>query len=310
MRVGVLVPWLLLAAVGASSCVDDDWGPEKLGLGHVDARARQLENGRRTYGQYCAGCHGEQGDGNGPAARFLDPKPRDFRLGRLKFASVPAGSAPHDEDYLRTINAGLAGTAMPAFNLVPENAKRDLIAYVRTFYTGEREEPAPQFALPEDPFAGDPKAAIALGERVYHGAASCHSCHPAYVTKPELAKAMESFQLSVEGDFREDLYDAVAKDSEWGAPITPPDFLRDRVKSGTGRRELARVIANGVGGTAMPTWGPTLPPEQLWSLAYYVESLAALRGTPRAAELRHALLTQPAWTPPQPQQPAPQEPKP
>ena len=146
-----------------------------------------------------------------------------------------------------------------------------------------------------------------MGERVYHSAASCHSCHPAYVTRPQLAQAMESFQIAVEGDFREDLYDAVAKDSEWGAPITPPDFLRDRVKSGTGRRELAKVIAAGVGGTAMPTWGSVLPPDQLWGLAYYVESLTALRGSPRAAELRRALLTQPPWTPapPKPQENTP-----
>jgi mono/diheme cytochrome c family protein len=28
------------------------------------------------FDQHCAQCHGEKGDGNGPAARFLYPKPR------------------------------------------------------------------------------------------------------------------------------------------------------------------------------------------------------------------------------------------
>src|SRR5215470_3221032 len=99
------------------ACADVVWGPAQQGLGKVSSRAASLERGRKTYATYCVGCHGERGDGKGPAARFLEPKPRDFRVGRLKFASVAAGSAPRDEDYLRTINRGLAGTAMAAFDL-------------------------------------------------------------------------------------------------------------------------------------------------------------------------------------------------
>ena len=34
----------------------------------------------------------------------------------------------------------------------------------------------------------------------------------------------------------------------------------------------------GVGGTAMPSWGATLTHQQLWGLAYYVESLIQKRG--------------------------------
>lgn len=291
-----------LAAVAAgvllAGCADDDWGPEKLGLGHTDTRARTLEVGRLTYASYCAGCHGERGDGHGPAMRFLDPKPRDFRLGRLKFASVAAGSAPHDEDYLRTINRGLAGTAMSSFQLIPEDEKRALVAYLRTFIEGPAEEPAPVIPLAEDPWVGNAAAGVTEGERVYHSAAACYACHPAYLTRPRLAEAMTAAGITVEGDFREDLYEPVPKDSEWGAPILPPDFLRDRVKAGTARRDLALTIATGVGGTAMPTWGTALPPEQLWGLAYYVESLAALRGSRAGAQLRQGLLSQPAWTPP------------
>jgi cytochrome c oxidase cbb3-type subunit 2 len=282
-----------------AGCADDDWGPEKLGLGHTDSRAATLQVGRVSYATYCAGCHGERGDGHGPAMRFLDPKPRDFRQGRLKFASVAAGSAPHDEDYLRTINRGLAGTAMPAFPLIPEDEKRALVAYLRTFVEAP-EEPAPVISLPEAPWIGNADEGIAEGERVYHSAASCHTCHPAYLTRARLAEVMTAAGIPVEGDFREDLYEPVPKDSEWGAPIRPPDFLRDRVKAGTARRELALTIATGVGGTAMPTWGTALPPEQLWGLAYYVETLVSRRGSRAGAELRQALLTQPVWTPPAP----------
>src|SRR6185436_4536094 len=96
----------------------EDWGPDQLGQGHTSESVRRLQLGREVYGTYCVGCHGENGDGNGPAARFLDPKPRDFRLGKLKFANVSPGDAPRDEDYHRVLVSGLAGTAMPAFPLL------------------------------------------------------------------------------------------------------------------------------------------------------------------------------------------------
>lgn len=283
----------LLAMLAA--CADPIWGPEQLGRGKVPVGAASLEQGRKTYGTYCVGCHGEIGDGNGPAARFLNPKPRDFRVGRLKFASVAAGSVPRDEDYLRTLNRGLAGTAMPAFNLLSEEGKRSLVYYVRRLQSGEAELPAPAVAIPEDPWQGEPAKGIAEGERLYHGMASCFTCHPGYVAKPKIAEYLKSYGIPVEGDFRDHLYDAVPKESEWGADITPPNFLVDRLKAGSAREDLVRTIAAGVGGTAMPSWGAALAPEQLWGLTYYVESLVAVRGTPQAQTLRQSLLSQPLF---------------
>lgn len=32
------------------------------------------------YGQRCAGCHGPKGKGDGPAGKFLTPKPSDFAV--------------------------------------------------------------------------------------------------------------------------------------------------------------------------------------------------------------------------------------
>src|SRR5262249_1810690 len=123
----------LLALAG---CEPGDWGPDKLGLGHTSVEVSRLKTGRETYATYCAGCHGEQGDGKGPAARFLNPKPRDFRLGRLKFAAVASGEAPRDEDYLRVLEHGLYGTAMPTFELLSKRERLAVIAYVKTFYDG------------------------------------------------------------------------------------------------------------------------------------------------------------------------------
>jgi mono/diheme cytochrome c family protein len=258
----------------------------------MSTRVASLEQGRKTYATYCVGCHGEAGDGNGPAARFLNPKPRDFRVGRLKFASVAAGSVPRDEDYLRTINRGLAGTAMSAFNLLNEDGKRSLTFYIRRLQTGEAEPPAAPVPIPEDPWQAEPAKGIAEGQRLYHGMASCFTCHPAYVSRPKIAEFLKSYGIPVEGDLRDHLYDAVPKESEWGADITPPNFLADRVKAGSTLEDLVRTIASGVGGTAMPSWGAALTPDQLWGLTYYVESLIAIRGTAEARRLRDSLLSE------------------
>ena len=87
---------------------------------------------------------------------------------------------------------------------------------------------------------------------------------------------MKSADMKV-GSFRANLYRSEIKDSDWGSPIMPPDFLTTRIKTGYAKEGIVRVVSAGVGGTAMPTWGEVLKSKQLWALAYYVESLAKLR---------------------------------
>jgi hypothetical protein len=119
---------------------------------------------------------------------------------------------------------------------------------------------------------------------------------------------MKSFDIPFTG-FRERLYESETKDSEWGAPIRPPDFWLDPVKSGSTREDLARTIAAGVGGTAMPSWAASLPPKQLWGLAYYVESLVKARGTAEAKTQKAALLGEPKLAPPPAPPPEPASPE-
>ena len=90
------------ALLALAACTTDDWKPEVLRDGKSVRAAGVLRHGREQYSMYCAGCHGENGDGEGPASRFMSPKPRDFRKGRVKFAAVPANTLPRDEDLLNT----------------------------------------------------------------------------------------------------------------------------------------------------------------------------------------------------------------
>ncbi len=284
-------PWIW-ALVFVASCGADEWSARDLAHGTTPQEARRLEQGWETYQTYCVGCHGENGDGLGPASRFLDPKPRDFRKGKIKFASVPAGQLPRDEDFIRIIERGLRGTAMPAFPFIPKDDKEALVAYLKTFYDGwARKAPGAPVDLGRDPWRNKPDKGIELGRRLYHGLAGCYGCHPAYVARDELAQHMRSYGLPDSG-FRENLYESIPKESEWGADIRPPDFLIDRVKTGTTVEDLVRVIGSGVGGTAMPSWAATLDDKQLWGLAYYVHSLVEMRGSPEARALKQSLLGQ------------------
>jgi len=86
---------------------------------------------RGLYRKHCAHCHGITGDGFGPTAAFLNPYPRDYRLGKFKFKSTPIGAKPTDDDLMRILNKGIAGTAMPSFFVLKEFEKRALIDYVK-----------------------------------------------------------------------------------------------------------------------------------------------------------------------------------
>jgi mono/diheme cytochrome c family protein len=86
---------------------------------------------RGLYREHCAHCHGVSGDGAGPTASFLNPYPRDYRMGVFKFKSTPKGFKPTHEDLKRILNEGIAGTAMPSFKVLPENEVEALIHYVR-----------------------------------------------------------------------------------------------------------------------------------------------------------------------------------
>jgi len=229
------------------------------------------DTGELVYLRYCSGCHGVKGDGKGPGAAFLTPRPRDFTTGIYKFMSTPAGSPPLDEDLLRTITEGLHGTSMPSWRFLPERERLSLVRYIKAFHTEwQFRPPTPPIPLHENPVDLEDQAAIekaiAQGREVYHKKTTCWTCHPAYLPRADLEALTGS-------PAREQLELALAKPDHWGESILPPDFRRDRLKSVQDLRDLYRVITAGVGGTAMPTWKDSLSGAGLWALTCYVDSL-------------------------------------
>ncbi|HVR62266.1 MAG TPA: c-type cytochrome [Polyangia bacterium] len=270
-------------------------------LGGRVVGAGRLDHGARIFTQYCRPCHGVLGDGRGLSALGLRPPPRDLRLGVYKFGSVPAGQLPTDADLVRIVRGGLLGTGMLPWD-VPSPEMDDLIQYLKFLSPRWRNESAGEpIALAADPWVTNPDAGVERGRRVYHGIAQCAvACHPAYATKPEIfADALELTHLRL-SDFRADLYQPLAKDSDFGVKILPPDFTFNQLRSGETLADICRSIGAGIGGTAMPTWKNVLPDADLWAMAHYVRSLLELRGTPAADELKQRLRDQPPWAPPPP----------
>jgi mono/diheme cytochrome c family protein len=297
--------WGALACALVAAACQRGQGPERLTeplvLGGRTVAPPALEHGREVYTHDCRPCHGDAGDGKGTAAPGLQPPPRDLRLGVYKFGAVAAGQLPTDADFARIIRGGLHGTAMQAWD-VPGAELDDLIQFVKSFAPRWRSETAGDPIVPTpDPWASREADGAERGKRVYHGVAQCAvACHAAYVTKPEIyAYTKELTTLSVR-EFRANLYDPVAKDSDYGFKILPPDFTFSPLRSGDAVADIYRSIASGIGGTAMPTWKGVLPEADLWALAHYVRSLVDLRDTPAAAVLRTRLLRQPDWAPPAP----------
>src|SRR4030067_943078 len=134
-----------------------------------------LEKAKKLYLFYCAGCHGEKGDGLGKAAEFLYPKPRDFTKGLFKIRTTPSGSLPTDEDLLGTISQGMYGSAMPNFNFLTVDEKKALVQYLKTF------SEAFQYREPESsvPVINEPPATlktIEVGRKIYE-IMECGKCH-------------------------------------------------------------------------------------------------------------------------------------
>ncbi|TXF11395.1 FTR1 family protein [Pelomicrobium methylotrophicum] len=86
-------------------------------------RAPDLSRARTLYAEHCAGCHGAQGRGDGPAASGMDPPPSDFHdQARMASRSVYG--------LYSTITLGVAGTPMASFRHLSEEDRWALAFYV------------------------------------------------------------------------------------------------------------------------------------------------------------------------------------
>ncbi|MBI3108144.1 MAG: c-type cytochrome [Candidatus Rokubacteria bacterium] len=108
--------------------------PEKLHsslfVGRAEAQAappsetpERLARGKAVYVKRCLACHGEKGDGKGPVAPYLEPRPRDFVAASFKLRTTESGEPPTDEDLFRVVTRGVPGTAMAGWTTLSEQER-------------------------------------------------------------------------------------------------------------------------------------------------------------------------------------------
>ena len=214
--------------------------------------ALEAAAGKDLYRSECAACHGERGDGAGPAAAFLDPKPRDFTKGLFKLRTTESGAPPNPADVLATIENGMPGSAMPSFEHLAPDERRKVGAYVFKL-AGLLERPiAEPIADPGEPPAPD-STRLARGKELW-GKMGCASCHG------EKGRG--------DGASAPTLTDA------WGHKTRPRDLVHGELRGGDDPRDLYYRLYAGIDGSPMPAFGDSVTDEaDRWALVSYVSSL-------------------------------------
>jgi cytochrome c oxidase cbb3-type subunit 2/cytochrome c oxidase cbb3-type subunit I/II len=91
---------------------------------------RSLLHGKQVYLANCIGCHGQYGNGRGPASQYMKPDPADFTRVELQVAAS-------DGQFYQYLLFGLPGTSMPAWgDFLTVNDIWDVINFLRTIPKG------------------------------------------------------------------------------------------------------------------------------------------------------------------------------
>jgi len=212
-----------------------------------------LEHGKIVYEQNCVACHGTKGDGNGPAAAFLAPRPRNFVEAKYRLRSTLIGQLPTDVDLFRSVSLGMPGTPMPPWKHILNDEDRwAVVEYIKSF--------SPRFADTNEQrtvvnaSAPTPRNEASIAEgRALFAKLACVSCHgeSGHGDGPSAATLVDDSQNK----------------------IKPRDFSRPSLfKSGYATKEIARTVLTGLNGTPMPGFHGTIAEADAWKLAYYVET--------------------------------------
>lgn len=208
--------------------------------------------GKVIYEKKCALCHGVDGKGDGPGAERLDPKPRDFTKAKYKIRTSASGKVPTDADLFHVISEGMPGSSMPAWKVLSEKERRDLVAYVKTF-AAEAFKEAPKAAeLPKE--VASSKESLARGKEMFE-AIECNKCHG--------------------NAGRGDGPSAPELKDDWGHPVRPANLTKAwNFRGGESAKDVATRLTTGLMGTPMPSFIDSVEkPEDIWHVANYVKSL-------------------------------------
>jgi len=200
------------------------------------------------YDRFCLACHGARGDGNGPAAPWLWPQPRDFTQASFKWVTSDDATRPSRADLAATIRWGAPGTAMHGFGDTLDAAQLDRLVDVVLGFAMIAAAPTPAAPATRTAAPGDPTRGAAQWNQL--GCAACHGATGSGIGAPALA-------------------------NRYGAAQPPYDLTAGPVRRPGGEGRAAAVLAtlrHGVGGTAMPAF--VLADGDARDLAAFVAGLA------------------------------------
>jgi mono/diheme cytochrome c family protein len=238
--------------------------------------------GRAVFENYCIGCHGNEGRGDGPASVLLDPLPRNFRAAKFKFRSTASGELPLEADLIRTVTCGLPGSSMPGFPLVPEIQRRDVVRYVLSLAKLglANREVAALMADDGTPIDKIRKEQLpAIREKIEAAAAALRRVPVSPEPEPtaesvERGRALFAKQCAACHGARGvgDGTSSYALRDWQSAAIRPRDFTTGVFRSGSTPDDVFVRIKTGLNGTPMPGYG-NLPDADLWDLVHFILSL-------------------------------------
>lgn len=254
-------------------------------LGNSVIKTAHLRRGEAVYSRYCVACHGVTGDGNGVAAAFMIPKPRDYRSGTFKFTSTTYGSKPLREDLLRTVKRGIRGTSMPSFALLVPGDQEAVVDYVLVLtHRGELEAQLAEEAEFNDaierPRIGELEATVLKRWELAHAQVVYPMTPMPQFTTAVVEEGKKAFLtlacVQCHGeDGRGQLATNVGVDA-WGNPTKAADLTSGMLRGGTEPLDIYRHIDAGINGTPMPSFHANLQktPETIWKLVAYVLRVA------------------------------------
>jgi mono/diheme cytochrome c family protein len=258
---------------------------------------KTLDQGARLYRVHCLHCHGVAGNGRGPTAAWVNPHPRDYRLGKFKFTSTKGSNErkPRRADLLRTLREGIEGTSMPSFGLLPEDELEALVSYViHLSMRGQLEVVVMRDILMDDPDLVDPEDVSkrmdenmdASNDNSVTGSWKVADANLIVPENPFPSK--EERKASVQRGFRRfrDLsgqgcikcHTDYGRQSllfydDWGTIGRPADLTTGMYRGGRRPIDLYWRIHSGINGSNMPGSANSLSSKDIWDIVNFLEVL-------------------------------------
>ncbi len=235
-------------------------------------------DGAALFETACANCHGKTGDGQGKAARYVFPRPRNLRHDSFRLVST-VSKKPSVPDIYRAIETGIPGTSMKSWKELGEDKISALVDHVVRIrregatdriheelkqeggidsegaaeiiedYVSNALDAGPRWSGMADQSV--PDTSVHRGKQVYLEQ-KCSSCHG----------------LAGRGSNGMDLVD------QNGQPTWATDLVRGQLHGGRDPQDIAARVYLGMPGSAMPS-SSNLSAEDLSALVAYCLSISA-----------------------------------